>query len=127
MAMFPESSVTVKTTLFAPVIEQSKEETSRLIEAMPQLSVEPLSTSAAVTVAIPVTGSRSTVISWHTATGSSLSITVTVKSQVEVFPSLSVTERVTVVTPTGKVLPLGCVDTISSVMMPSSVSMARAE
>ena len=125
--MFPELSVTVITTVFAPVIEQSNDETSRLIEAMPQLSVEPLSTSAAVMVAMPVTGSRSTVISWQTATGSSLSITVTVKSQVEVFPSLSVTERVTVVTPTGKVLPLGCVDTMSPVMLPSSVSMARAE
>src|SRR5690606_10623171 len=116
--------VTVRVTVFAPVIEQSKDEISRVIEAMPQLSVEPLSTSAPVIVAIPVTGSRSTVISWQTATGASLSTTVTIKLQVTVLPSLSVTESSTIVSPTGKVLPLAGVAIISPEMIPSSTSKA---
>ena len=39
--------------------------------------------------------------------GSSLSVIVTVKVQVEVFPALSVAVLVTMVVPRGKVLPLG--------------------
>ncbi|SRX51511.1 hypothetical protein AEQU1_00005 [Aequorivita sp. CIP111184] len=124
VATLPELSVTVITTVFAPVIEQSKDEISKVIEAIPQLSVEPLSTSAPVMLTVPVIGSRSKVRSWHIATGASLSNTVTLKEHVEVLPSLSVTERFTVVLPTGNILPLAGVAIISPEMFPSSTSNA---
>ena len=43
----------------------------------------------------------------HVIAGSSVSLTVTVKLQVVEFPAASVTSNVLVVTPSGKVEPLG--------------------
>src|SRR5690606_25347569 len=56
--------------------------------------------------------------------GASLSNTVTKKLQVEVLPSLSVTESSTVVSPTGNTLPLGGVATMEEEILPSSSSIA---
>ncbi len=65
-----------------------------------------------------------TISAGQVSTGSSLSTTVTLNIQVDVFPSLSVTESVTAVVPTGKAEPLAGVATISPEMFPSSVSVA---
>ena len=54
VSLFPLLSVTVSTTLFAPMFVQSKVEISIALVAIPQASVLPLSTSAAVIVALPV-------------------------------------------------------------------------
>ena len=87
-----------------------------------QLSVA-VATSSGKTVTIPL-ASNCAVKSVQTTTGSSTSFTVTSKVHVEVFPSLSVTEAVTVVVPTGNELPLAGVYTISPEISPSSGSMA---
>ena len=47
-------SVTVNTTVFGPTLEQSKSVTSIAIEAIPQASFDPLSTSAATIETFPV-------------------------------------------------------------------------
>ena len=52
--VFPEVSVTVKVTVFSPRFEQSKSVTSIEVEAIPQLSVLPPSTSATVIEASPL-------------------------------------------------------------------------
>jgi hypothetical protein len=71
-----------------------------------QLSVEPPSTSPAEILAFPE-ASNCTVKSVHTATGSSVSLTVTSNEQVVVLPHSSVMLNELVVEPKGKVLPLG--------------------
>ena len=68
-------------------------------EAIPQLSVEPPSISAAAMEAFPV-ASSCTVMSWQIASGAILSSTVTVAVHVSVFPLTSVTVKVTVLGPT---------------------------
>src|SRR6056297_3136766 len=87
---FPLTSVTVSVTAFAPTSEQSKSETSRPKEAIPQLSEEPLSISSAATEALPI-ASSCRIMSWQMAIGSILSSTVTLVEQVEAFPLTSVT------------------------------------
>src|SRR4030043_509537 len=67
--------------------------------SIPHASVLPPSTSAATIDALPV-ASRYTSISWHTATGEIVSITVTVAVHWSVLPLLSVTVRATVFPPT---------------------------
>src|SRR6185503_14790264 len=67
--------------------------------AMPQASLLPLFTWAAVIVALPV-ASRFTVMFWQTAVGATSSFTVTVAVQVELLPFTSVTVSVTVFGPT---------------------------
>ena len=98
VAVFPLVSVTVKMTVFVPTSEQLKllGETDR--EAIPQLSVDPLSTSAAEIVALPA-ASNETVILEQLATGFTISSTVTVAVHVELFPFTSVTVRVTELAP----------------------------
>ena len=60
-----------------------------------------------VTTASHSLGSLFTIISaGQVITGASLSITVTSKIQLEVFPAASVTTKVLVVVPTGKIPPL---------------------
>ncbi len=66
---------------------------------MPQLSLLPLSTWAAATVALPL-ASKFTVTFWQSAVGAVLSTTVTVAVQVLTLPLVSVTVRVTVLAPT---------------------------
>ncbi len=64
------------------------------------MSLLPLSISAVVINAWPVTGSSSIVMSCVKHSGITLSSTVTVAVQVETLPLLSVTVRVTVFEPT---------------------------
>ena len=96
---FPLLSVTVSTTLFAPTLEQSKVFMSILVEAIPQASFEPPSTSAGVMVALPL-ASNCTVMFWQLAVGATLSSTVTTAVQVETLPLLSVTVSTTLFAPT---------------------------
>src|ERR1043165_3606632 len=92
-------ALTVKVTVLGPISVQSKSVISSDEIAMPQASVEPLSTCPAVIVAVPK-ASSCTVMFWQLATGAILSSTVTVAVQVEVFPFTSVTVRVIVLGPT---------------------------
>ena len=98
LEVLPLASVTVSTTLLAPTLEQSKLETSMVVEAIPQASLEPPSTSAAVMEALPL-ASNCTVMFWHTAVGAILSSTITVDVQLALLPFTSVTVRVTVFGP----------------------------
>ena len=95
----PFTSVTVKVTVFGPTSAQVNELGLTESDAIPQASVEPPSTSAAVMDALPV-ASSCTVISWQIAVGATLSSTVTLAVQVAVFPPSSVTVSVTTLTPT---------------------------
>src|SRR4030066_136719 len=65
---------------------------------MPHASLLPLFMSAAAIVTLPV-ALRYAFISWHTAIGEIVSITVTVAVHWSVLPLLSVTVRVTVLPP----------------------------
>ena len=97
---FPLISVTVSVTVFGPMFAHVNEfGFTEKVSAPPQFEEEPPSTSAPVIVALPV-ASRETVMSWHNATGATLSSTVTVAVHVETIPLLSVTVRVTVFGPT---------------------------
>src|SRR4030043_73975 len=97
-SVLPLLSVTVKVTEFPPTSEQVKSVTSNTILAIPHTSLLPLLMSAAAIVTLPV-ASRYASISWQTATGEIVSITVTVAVHWSVLPLLSVTIRVTVFTP----------------------------
>ena len=92
--LLPLLSVTVKVTLFVPMLVQSKLVWLRLRLAMPQASVLPLLICAGSIVPWPL-ASNSTLRSWQTASGGTESTTVTVAVQVELLPLLSVTVRVT--------------------------------
>ena len=102
---FPIKSVTDKVTLFGPTSLQSKSVCEAAKLAIPQLSEEPPSISAAVIDASPL-ASSCTVMSLQTITSGSVSLTVTSKLQVVVFPLVSVTKNVLVVVPTRKTPPL---------------------
>jgi hypothetical protein len=106
VALFPALSVTVSTTELAPRFEHVNVlgATDRL--AIPQLSVLPPSTCAAVTEAWPA-ASTYTVALRQTATGGCTSLTVTVNEHVAVLPDVSSAVYVTVVTPTGNAVPDG--------------------
>src|SRR5216683_1455616 len=97
--LLPLLSVTVRVTVLAPMLVQSKLVWLRLRLAMPQASVLPLLICAGSMVPWPL-ASNSTLRFWQTATGGTESTTVTVAVQVELLPLLSVTVRVTVLTPT---------------------------
>ena len=71
----PASSITVRVTSCWPIALQSKEETSRLISAMSQLSELPLSTSSGAMPTVP-SAPISTVISCVITLGLSVSSTV---------------------------------------------------
>ncbi len=63
MVEFPCASVTVKVTVLSPTLEQVNMFGVTVDDTIPQLSEDPLSISAAVIEAVPVTGSNSIVIS----------------------------------------------------------------
>jgi hypothetical protein len=88
--ILPLASVTVTVTVTVPRSAQVKAERLRIIDATEQLSVGgPERRSAATTEALPE-ALRFTVLLIHETTGSSVSLTVTVKEQVETMPSASV-------------------------------------
>ena len=96
--LFPLPSFTVSVTVFAPRFTQVNAEVLMLRLAVPQLSELPLSTSAAVIVALP-DPSNITVMFWQEAVGEVVSATVTVEVQVLLFPLPSSTVNVTVFAP----------------------------
>src|SRR5690606_28924531 len=98
--VFPFKSVTVKVTVFGPTSAQVKSATSIEVLAIPQASVLPFSISATVMLAFPLASSWMVNGAAQFATGATLSSTVTIVVQVEVFPFTSVTVRVTVLSPT---------------------------
>ena len=98
VALFPEKSVTVRITEFAPPLRQLKVELFNEKDAIPQLSPEPLLTWEVVILAFPVE-SRYTVTGWQTAPGILWSAIVTRAEQVEVLAALSETVKVTVTFP----------------------------
>jgi hypothetical protein len=84
-------------TVFPPAPPQLKEEGVTDTDGVPQLSVEPLFTCAAVMEADPPV--RFTDTLRHKATGGVLSITVTTAAQFPALPDASVTVRVTLLEP----------------------------
>ena len=96
----PLLSVTVRVTVLGPTLEQSKEETSIVVVAIPQASVLPFSISATVMLALPLASSWMVNGAAQLATGGTLSSTVTTAVQVETLPLLSVTVRITLFAPT---------------------------
>ena len=97
--VLPLLSVTVKVTVLAPTLAQVKLEGLTDSVAMPQASVEPLLTWAAVTLTVP-DAFRYLVMFLQLATGRTVSNTVTVALQVDELLLLSVTVKVTVLAPT---------------------------
>ena len=96
--MFPLLSVTVSVTIFRPTLEQLKLVVSILAVSIPQASALPASTIAAVIFATPVEP-RSTVMFWHITSGAIVSSTVTIATQLEIFPAASTTLNVTLFGP----------------------------
>src|SRR5690554_2163777 len=99
LSVLPFESVTVRVTVLSPTCEQSKSYWLSVMLAIPQVSVEPLSISAAVMLALPVASSWM-VMFLVTTTGAVMSSTVTMAVAVSVLPLTSVTVRVTVLSPT---------------------------
>ena len=89
----PLASVTVRVTVLAPTSAQPKSVWLRAKLAAPQASLEPLSTAAAVVLPLPLSLSC-TVTFRQSASGATLSSTLTVASQVLSLPLASVTVRV---------------------------------
>ena len=99
VALFPFTSVMVNTTLFAPMLLQLKLVFDKLIELMLQLSLEPLFTCEAVTLAVPELF-KYKVKFCATAVGLVVSRTNTLKLAECVFDEASVTVNDTVLLPT---------------------------
>jgi hypothetical protein len=99
--LLPLTSVTVKTSVFAPTSEQTKADWLKLKLAIPQASLLPLFTAAAVVLPLPVL-SNWTVTFWQMATGATLSSTVIVVVQVLLLPFTSVTVKTSVFAPTSE-------------------------
>ena len=97
--VFPLMSVTVSTVEFAPILVQLKKLLLKLRLAMPQASLLPLLTAAAVAVPFPLP-LRSTVMLRQVATGLTESSTETIPVQVAVFPFTSVTVSTVELDPT---------------------------
>ena len=96
---FPFVSVTVSVTVLAPTFTQLKLAGETLSDAIPQLSLLPLSIWVAVIEALPV-ASNWTVMDCVTAVGATVSTTVTTAVSVLTLPFTSVTVNVTVLFPT---------------------------
>src|SRR5690606_32849417 len=97
----------VRVTLFAPTSAQVKLFGETLKEAIAQLSVLPLSISAAIILATPLASNWTVNGATQLAIGTSVSFMVTSKEQVCTGFIPSSYSKVFVVVPTGKVLPLG--------------------
>ena len=69
MALLPLLSVTVRVTVLAPTSEQVKSSMSKVLEAMPQASEDPLFTSLAVVDPFPVASRYTVGGAWQTAFG----------------------------------------------------------
>src|SRR4030043_509042 len=129
-SVLPLLSVTVRVTVFAPTLAHVNELMSMARLSIPHASVLPPSTSAATIEALPV-ASRYTSISWHTATGEIVSITVTVAAHWSLLPLLSVTVRVTVFAPTlahvNELMSMARLSIPHASVLPPSISAATIE
>ena len=96
--VFPLVSVTVSVTIFRPILLQSKLVISIVAPWIPQASVLPPSSIAAVIFATPEEFSA-TVMFWHIASGAIMSSTVTTATQLVMFPAASITLSVTLFGP----------------------------
>jgi hypothetical protein len=116
-------SFTVSVTAFGPLLAQVKVLGVTVREAMPQLSLLPLSTSAAVIAAWPL-ASSATVMFLQTAVGGVVSFTVKFVVHVAVLFDASFTVIVMVVVPTPTGVPAAglCV----MVKAPASVQLSVA-
>ena len=94
----PLTSVTVKVTVFAPTFADVNVDGFTTIVAILQLSVDPLLTCAAVTLAVP-DAFNCTITGCVITVGKMLSCTVTMAVPVLTFPFTSVTVKVTVLAP----------------------------
>ena len=83
VSVLPDASVTVKVTVFAPIIVQSKSVMSIAVVSIPQLSVEPLFISVAVIDAFPVASRAIVNGDTQLAVGFVLSSTVIVTDSVQ--------------------------------------------
>jgi len=92
------ASFTVSVTVLAPLLAHVNVLGLTVRETMPQLSLLPLSTSAAVIEALPL-ASSATVAFLHDAVGGVVSFTVNVVVQVALLFAASFTEIVIVVVP----------------------------
>jgi hypothetical protein len=92
------TSVTVKVTLLTPKSSQVKVFGFKVVVAMPQASLLPLSMLDARTVWLPLLA-KLIVTFWQSATGATLSCTVTLAEQVLLLPLTSVTVSTTVFGP----------------------------
>ena len=98
MDTFPLPSVTVNVTVLFPRLAHVNKFGETVMEAMVQLSVDPLLIVAGVTVSVP-DGFNAPVKFWQITVGSIVSMTVTVEVQPDAFPFTSVTVNVTVFAP----------------------------
>src|SRR5882672_9921528 len=110
-------SVTVSLTVFGPTLAQVKALLSMARLLIPQASLLPLFTSAAVMLALPV-ASNCTVMFLHRALGNTLSATVTMASHVATLSWLSVTVSLTVFGPT--VAQVNALLSMARVLMPQA-------
>jgi hypothetical protein len=90
----PCISVTVNVSVFAPTSLHTNAVWLNAKLAIPHASEEPLFTAAVVVLPLPV-ASNCTVTFWQSATGATLSSTVTTAVHVVTFPFTSVTVNVT--------------------------------
>src|ERR1043166_6406121 len=121
VAVFPLLSDAVQVTRLVPT--RNCAGASFVTVTAPQLSlVVGLPNATPVAVQLPV--STLTVTSaGHVMVGSCVSLTVTVKVQVLMLPLLSVAMLVTIVTPTGKVLPLdGTLTTLVTLQLSAALT-----
>src|ERR1041385_8619297 len=106
LLMLPPASVTVLVTVVTPTGNVLPLGGVLTTLATPQLSVALTSNVTLLRLQRPASAVRFRLLG-HEITGFCVSRMVTVKVQVLVLPLASVTTFVTVVTPTGNVLPLG--------------------
>jgi hypothetical protein len=96
--VFPELSATVRVTVLLPACAQLNGFGVTVRDEMMQLSLEPLSTCAPVTVTVPPAPIYAVVL-WQSAAGLMVSRVVMMAVQVFVLPLLSVTISVTLLAP----------------------------
>ena len=98
VAVLPLLSVTVRVTLFVPILEQLKLVLDKVNDWIPQASLQPSLISEVVILAVPL--DNVTFAFLQIAVGDMLSLTVTIAVADAVFPLASVTVNVTVFAPT---------------------------
>ena len=122
MFVFPLASVAVQTTVVTPLAKALPLAGTHTMPSPGQLSVD-VAENVTLLVHTPALVDTDT-LPGHNATGASVSLTVTVNTQMFVFPVASVAVQTTVVTPLAKALPLAGTHTMLS---PAQLSVEVAE